>query len=46
MIPKLQACIDAIEQGVNGAHLVSGKLRHGLLLEILTDKGVGTMITQ
>lgn len=45
MIPKLDACIQAVEQGVSSAHIVSGKLPHSLLLEIFTDKGVGTMIT-
>jgi acetylglutamate kinase len=45
MIPKMQACINAIEQGVPSAHILSGKLPHSLLLEIFTDKGVGTMIT-
>lgn len=45
MLPKLQACVDAVENGVSAAHIVSGKLVHGLLLEILTDRGVGTMVT-
>jgi len=45
MIPKVDACIDAMEGGVLAAHILNGKLDHVLLLEIFTDEGVGTMIT-
>lgn len=44
MIPKLGACADAVEQGVNFAHIIDGRVRHSLLIELLTDHGVGTMI--
>ncbi len=44
MIPKLRACADAVEQGVNFAHIIDGRVHHSLLIELLTDKGVGTMI--
>jgi acetylglutamate kinase len=44
MIPKLEACIRAVEGGVPAAHIVSGHIPHVLLLELLTEKGVGTMI--
>ena len=44
MIPKLQACITAIEAGVEKAHIIDGTVPHALLMEILTDKGIGTMI--
>ncbi|CAN5402183.1 acetylglutamate kinase [soil metagenome] len=44
MIPKLQSCINALDQGVPSAHLLDGKMPHSLLLEIFTDQGVGTLI--
>ncbi len=46
MIPKLKACADAVEQGVNSAHIIDGRVNHSLLIELLTDHGVGTMITR
>jgi len=44
MIPKIECCIQAIEQGVQTVHILDGRLEHSLLLEIFTQKGVGTMI--
>jgi acetylglutamate kinase len=44
MIPKLRACADAVEQGVPFAHIIDGRVHHSLLIELLTDHGVGTMI--
>ena len=44
MIPKLQNCIDAIEEGVSRVHILDGRFPHCLLLEIFTDKGIGTAI--
>lgn len=44
MIPKLQNCIDAIEHGVNRVHILDGRIPHSLLLEIFTNKGIGTAI--
>jgi acetylglutamate kinase len=44
MIPKVEACFEALRAGVPKAHIVDGGLRHSLLLEIYTDKGVGTEI--
>lgn len=44
MIPKLEACIAAIEGGVSRAHLIDGRQPHSLLIEIFTDTGIGTMI--
>ena len=44
MIPKLKNCIDAIEQGVNRVHILDGRITHSLLLEIFTNKGIGTAI--
>ncbi len=45
MIPKLQSCVHALENGVHRAHMINGTTPHALLLELLTDKGIGTMVT-
>jgi len=44
MIPKVEACLKALHQGVSRAHIINGCLEHSLLLEIFTDKGIGTMV--
>jgi len=44
MLPKVQACLRALEAGVKKAHIIDGRLAHSLLLEIFTDKGIGTQI--
>ena len=44
MIPKLKACADAVDQGVPFAHIIDGRVQHSLLIELLTDHGVGTMV--
>jgi acetylglutamate kinase len=44
MIPKLKACADAVDQGVRFAHIIDGRVPHSLLIELLTDHGVGTMV--
>ena len=44
MLPKLQNCIDAIERGVSRVHIIDGRIPHCLLLEIFTNKGIGTAI--
>ena len=44
MIPKVQGCIKGIEQGVNRTHILNGTIPHPILLEIFTDKGIGTMV--
>lgn len=46
MLPKLQNCIDAIKQGVARVHILDGRIPHCLLLEIFTNKGIGTAILQ
>jgi acetylglutamate kinase len=46
MIPKVEACLNAIEGAVHSAHLVDGRRPHVLLLELFTDAGIGTMITR
>ena len=45
MIPKVQACIEAVEGGANAAHMLDGRVPHVLLLELFTDAGIGTKIT-
>jgi acetylglutamate kinase len=45
MIPKVGACIDAVEAGVPSVHILDGRRPHALLLELFTDAGVGTMIS-
>jgi acetylglutamate kinase len=46
MIPKVEACLDAVDAGVASAHILDGRIPHVVLLELLTDAGVGTMITR
>jgi len=46
MIPKAESCIRAVRGGVRSAHILDGRIPHVLLLELFTDSGVGTMITQ
>ncbi|MBO7707298.1 MAG: acetylglutamate kinase [Thermoguttaceae bacterium] len=46
MIPKIQACLETIERGVEKIHIINGRLRHSLLLEIFTSQGVGTQIVE
>jgi acetylglutamate kinase len=45
MIPKIEACVRAVRNGVTSAHLVDGRIPHVALLELFTDAGIGTMIT-
>ena len=44
MLPKLNSCIDAVEEGVSRVHILDGRIAHCLLLEIFTNKGIGTAI--
>lgn len=44
MIPKVGACVDALNGGVHKTHIVDARIQHALLLEIFTDKGIGTQI--
>ncbi len=46
MIPKMLSCIDAIEEGVGRVHILDGRVAHCLLLEIFTNKGIGTAIIE
>lgn len=45
MIPKVECCLDALRGGVSRAHIVDGRTTHAILLEIFTDRGIGTLIT-
>ena len=44
MIPKIETCVKAIENGVKSCHIIDGRKKHSLLLEIFTTDGIGTMI--
>jgi acetylglutamate kinase len=46
MIPKVECALEALRGGVRKAHIIDGRLRHALLLEIFTDQGIGTEITR
>jgi acetylglutamate kinase len=45
MVPKMEACVQAVRGGVQAAHIVDGRVPHSVLLEIFTDEGFGTMVT-
>ena len=44
MIPKIETCVNAIENGVKSCHIIDGRKKHSLLLEVFTTNGIGTMI--
>jgi acetylglutamate kinase len=44
MLPKISSALDAVKNGVNTCHIIDGRVDHALLLEVLTDEGVGTLI--
>lgn len=44
MVPKMEACLRAVDAGVARAHIIDGRVPHGLLVEIFTDQGVGTLV--
>ena len=46
MFPKVEACMTALDAGVRKAHIIDGRIPHSLLLEIYTDKGIGTQIVR
>jgi acetylglutamate kinase len=45
MIPKVKCCLDALHGGVKKTHIIDGRVAHALLLEVLTDSGIGTQIS-
>ncbi|MBL7252041.1 acetylglutamate kinase [Alloalcanivorax sp. C16-2] len=46
MLPKIRCALEAVENGVKTSHIIDGRVAHAVLLEILTDKGVGTLISK
>ena len=44
MIPKVDCCIEALEQGVKNVTIMDGRIPHSILMELLTDEGAGTMV--
>ena len=44
MLPKVHACLMALDGGVQKAHIIDGRMPHAILLEVFTDKGIGTEI--
>jgi acetylglutamate kinase len=46
MIPKVQACLETLDQGVGKVHIIDGRIRHSLLLEVYTTEGIGTQLIQ
>ena len=44
MIPKIETCVNALNGGVKSAHIIDGRVKHSILLEIFTKEGIGTMI--
>ena len=46
MIPKIDCCVDALRGGVERAHIIDGRIEHSILIELLSDEGIGTMIVK
>ncbi len=46
MIPKIKACVSALQGSVEKAHIIDGRTKHAILLELFTDEGIGTMVTK
>jgi acetylglutamate kinase len=44
MIPKVEACLETLQKGVRKIHIIDGRMRHSLMLEIYTNRGIGTEI--
>jgi acetylglutamate kinase len=44
MIPKVEACLETLQKGVRKIHIIDGRIRHSLMLEIYTNRGIGTEI--
>ena len=44
MIPKMDCCVDAIAGGVERVHILDGRIPHSILIELLSDEGIGTML--
>lgn len=46
MIPKVDCCVEAVRQGVETASIIDGRVPHSILIELLTNEGIGTMFSQ
>jgi acetylglutamate kinase len=46
MIPKMECCVDAINAGVDRVHIIDGRIPHSILIELLSDHGIGTMLNK
>ncbi|MBI4384401.1 MAG: acetylglutamate kinase [Nitrospinae bacterium] len=46
MVPKVECCLDALQEGVQKTHIIDGRIRHAVLLEIFTKEGIGTQIVE
>ena len=46
MIPKVEACLTALEQGAGKTHIIDGRLDHSIILEVFTSKGIGTQVVR
>ena len=46
MLPKVRCALEAVAGGVRSAHIIDGRIRHAVLLEVFTDTGVGTLISR
>ena len=46
MLPKIECALDAVKNGVRSSHIIDGRVAHAVLLEVLTDEGVGTLISR
>ena len=45
MLPKIECCLNALNGGVERTHIIDGRIEHSILIELLSDEGIGTMIT-
>ena len=45
MIPKVECCVDALKNGVGKVFIIDGRVEHSIIIEMLTDEGIGTMFT-
>ena len=46
MLPKIECALNAVKNGVRSSHIIDGRVTHAVLLEVLTDEGVGTLISR
>jgi acetylglutamate kinase len=46
MLPKIDACMTALDAGAENVHIIDGRVKHTILLELFTDSGIGTMIVK